>query len=228
MLRFPCSCCGALLTGQLDQADDPDLVCDVCGKGTMVPRIPCVREYCLGVYQTCGGGIGLGADRNTHDVNADWCSPDRHRSFTELGTSSYVALMGQNASALGIAIGRRVTQERQAHRTLDHLAEAAGVSRRMLVNVEQGVANPSVGTLLRISDALGAGLPSLVEPPRSMPMNVTLSGAGATLWTGEHGGRGERHPGRNAEDPLAREGPVRVRRKGGDECRTSVIFVTTR
>ena len=32
---------------------------------------------------------------------------------------------------------------------------AAGVSRRMVVNVEQGAANPSVGTLLRISDALG-------------------------------------------------------------------------
>lgn len=103
----------------------------------------------------------------------------------------YIALMGDNASALAIAIGRRVKQERQAHQwTLDQLAEVAGVSRRMLVSVEQGVANPSVGTLLRVGDALGVGLPSLVEPPRSMPMKVTLSGAGATLWTGEHGGRG--------------------------------------
>ena len=44
--------------------------------------------------------------------------------------------------------------------TLDQLAEAAGVSRRMVVNVEQGTANPSVGTLLRLGEALGVGLPA--------------------------------------------------------------------
>jgi transcriptional regulator with XRE-family HTH domain len=48
---------------------------------------------------------------------------------------------------------------------LDQLAETAGVSRRLVVNVEQGTTNPSVGTLLRISDALGVGLPALVESP---------------------------------------------------------------
>ena len=48
--------------------------------------------------------------------------------------------------------------------TLDQVAEAAGVSRRLVVNIEQGATNPSVGTLLRISDALGVGLPALVEP----------------------------------------------------------------
>jgi hypothetical protein len=49
---------------------------------------------------------------------------------------------------------------------LDDDEEAAGVSRRMVVNLEQGAANPSVGTLLKISDALGVDLPALVEPPR--------------------------------------------------------------
>jgi transcriptional regulator with XRE-family HTH domain len=54
------------------------------------------------------------------------------------------------STALASAIGVRVKHERQARRwTLDRLADAAGVSRRMVVNVEQGVANPSVGTLLR-------------------------------------------------------------------------------
>ncbi len=60
----------------------------------------------------------------------------------------------------------------------------------MVVNVEQGAANPSVGTLLRISDALGVGLPALVEPPRPKPVKVTRSGEGAALWSGESGGRG--------------------------------------
>ena len=74
--------------------------------------------------------------------------------------------------------------------TLDQLAGAAGVSRRMVVNVEQGAANPSVGTLLRISDALGVGLPSLVEQPQPKPVRVTRRGEGAVLWSGESGGRG--------------------------------------
>ncbi|WP_369827925.1 helix-turn-helix domain-containing protein [Cryobacterium sp. M96] len=76
--------------------------------------------------------------------------------------------MEKSAAELATAIGVRVKHERQQRRwTLDQLAEGTGVSRRMLVNIEQGAANPSVGTLLRISGALGVGLPDLVEPPRS-------------------------------------------------------------
>src|SRR3954467_7848573 len=99
--------------------------------------------------------------------------------------------MDQGAAALASAIGVRVRQERQSRRwTLDQLGEAAGVSRRMVVNVEQGTANPSVGTLLRISDALGVGLPTLVEAPEPQDLKVTRSGEGAVLWRGPSGGRG--------------------------------------
>jgi transcriptional regulator with XRE-family HTH domain len=97
----------------------------------------------------------------------------------------------EGTAALALAIGARVKQERLARGwTLDRLAEAAGVSRRMVINVEQGAANPSVGTLLRISDALGVGLPALVEPPQPKPLKITRSGEGAVLWSGEFGGRG--------------------------------------
>ncbi|WP_370443675.1 helix-turn-helix domain-containing protein [Cryobacterium sp. M23] len=103
----------------------------------------------------------------------------------------YRALVEKSAAELATAIGVRVKHERQQRRwTLDQLAEGTGVSRRMLVNIEQGAANPSVGTLLRISGALGVGLPDLVEPPRSKPMKVIRRGKGAVLWTGAHGGRG--------------------------------------
>lgn len=82
-------------------------------------------------------------------------------------------------------------QERQGRRwTLDQLADAASVSRRMVVNVEQGAVNPSVGTLLRLSDALGVGLPALVEPPKPEPLRVVRAGEGAALWTSAAGGRG--------------------------------------
>jgi transcriptional regulator with XRE-family HTH domain len=99
--------------------------------------------------------------------------------------------MDESTATLASAIGVRVRQERQTRRwTLDQLAEAAGVSRRMVVNVEQGATNPSVGTLLRISDALGVGLPALVGPARPKPVKVVRRGEGATLWSGEFGGRG--------------------------------------
>lgn len=99
--------------------------------------------------------------------------------------------MDDVTAQLALAIGTRVRQERQSRRwTLDQLAEAATVSRRMVVNVEQGAANPSVGTLLRISDALGIGLPSLVERPQPRPVKVTRAGEGATLWSGPGGGHG--------------------------------------
>jgi transcriptional regulator with XRE-family HTH domain len=92
---------------------------------------------------------------------------------------------------LALAIGARVKQERVARQwTLDQLAQAAGVSRRMIVNVEQGAVNPSVGTLLRIGDALGVGLPALVEPPARRPVKLTRQGEGALLWSGDGGGRG--------------------------------------
>jgi transcriptional regulator with XRE-family HTH domain len=103
----------------------------------------------------------------------------------------YAALMDDQTAAMASAIGARVRHERQTRGwTLDQLADSAGVSRRAVVNVEQGVANPSVGTLLRISDALGIGLPALVAPPAPKPVTVTRAGDGAALWTGENGGRG--------------------------------------
>jgi transcriptional regulator with XRE-family HTH domain len=99
--------------------------------------------------------------------------------------------MEDGIAALALAIGGRVRRERQARRwTLDQLAEAAGVSRRMLINIEQGAANPSVGTLLRISGALGVGLPALVEGSAGRPVRVTRRGDGAVLWSGPAGGRG--------------------------------------
>lgn len=99
--------------------------------------------------------------------------------------------MDSDTATLAAAIGRRVREERQARDwTLDALAGAAGVSRRVVVNVEQGATNPSIGTLLKLSDALGVGLPTLVESPGGRPARVTRRGEGAVLWRSDAGGRG--------------------------------------
>ena len=75
--------------------------------------------------------------------------------------------------------------------TLDQLAQRSGVSRRMLVNVEQGVTNPSIATLLRLADALGMGLPVLVDTaPGDVDALVTVTRAGEApaMWTSPDGG----------------------------------------
>lgn len=99
--------------------------------------------------------------------------------------------MDGDTAELASVIGARVKHERQSRSwTLEQLAQAAGVSRRMVVSVEQGEVNPSVGTLLRLSAALGVGLPALVEPPQRTPVTVTRCGDGAPLWKGAAGGAG--------------------------------------
>lgn len=95
------------------------------------------------------------------------------------------------ASPLAASIGGRVRAGRLARGwTLDRMAERSGVSRRMLVKVEQGGTNPSVGTLLLLGDALGIGLPALVAERDGVPAAVVRAGHGATLWTSPAGGSG--------------------------------------
>ncbi|GAA3005635.1 XRE family transcriptional regulator [Streptosporangium longisporum] len=62
------------------------------------------------------------------------------------------------------AVANNVRAQR-AHRqmTLDELAARSGVSRGMLVQVEQARTNPSISTLTRIADALGVTVARMVE-----------------------------------------------------------------
>jgi transcriptional regulator with XRE-family HTH domain len=112
-----------------------------------------------------------------------------------------VGMEDANAVALGALIGERVRTERLRRSwTLDQLAGRSGVSRRMLINIEQGSANPSIATLLRLSDALGVGLPTLVRPPADSPIRVLRHGERAPLWTSPSGGRAVLAAGTEAPD----------------------------
>ena len=95
------------------------------------------------------------------------------------------------AAAISRTIGRRVRATRtELGWTLDQLAARSGVSRRMLINVEQGVTNPSIATLLRLSDALGIGLPALVDTADDGAESVVVhrDGEVAPMWTSDAGG----------------------------------------
>lgn len=88
------------------------------------------------------------------------------------------------------SIGARVRQGRTERGwTLDELAGRSGVSRRQLINIEHGEGNPSIATLLRLADALGIGLPALVEVERSEVSIITPAGQAPVPWTGQHGGQ---------------------------------------
>jgi transcriptional regulator with XRE-family HTH domain len=87
-------------------------------------------------------------------------------------------------------IGARVREHRTGRGwTLDELARRSGVSRRQLSNIERGDGNPSIATLLRLSDALGIGLPVLVDVERPTASTITPAGQAPVLWTGPHGGQ---------------------------------------
>ena len=98
--------------------------------------------------------------------------------------------MTVEAIAVNEVIGQRVRQHRTARGwTLDELADRSSVSRRMLINIEHGEGNPSIATLLRISNALGVGLPILVDVERPHALTVTEAGRAPVLWRGPRGGQ---------------------------------------
>lgn len=96
---------------------------------------------------------------------------------------------GDHASLPSLIGGRVRGVRTERGWTLDELAERSRVSRRMVVNVEQGSTNASIATLLRLSSALGVSLASLVDMPDSIAFAVRRKGDHAALWQGEYGGQ---------------------------------------
>lgn len=90
---------------------------------------------------------------------------------------------------LTAAIANNVRAQR-AHRgmTLDELALRSGVSRGMLIQIEQGRTNPSINTLNRIADALGVSVGRLVEVSDTPVVRVVHESDVVTMWRGDRGG----------------------------------------
>ena len=73
--------------------------------------------------------------------------------------------------------------------SLDALAARANVSKGALVALEGARGNPNLTTLVRLSDALGRSVSSLMEDAREEPPVVVADAAEiAPLWTGPAGG----------------------------------------
>ncbi|HEV2374855.1 MAG TPA: XRE family transcriptional regulator [Streptosporangiaceae bacterium] len=71
--------------------------------------------------------------------------------------------------------------------SLDQLAARSGVSKGVLVGVEQARSNPNLGTLARIGDAFGVPVTQLIDTTTEPEVRITTP---RTLWQGPHGGTG--------------------------------------
>jgi transcriptional regulator with XRE-family HTH domain len=74
--------------------------------------------------------------------------------------------------------------------SLDQLASRSGVSKGVLVALEQGRSNPNLATLARISDAFGVPVTRLVEISDEPAVRVGGPDAARVLWQGPAGGTG--------------------------------------
>lgn len=78
----------------------------------------------------------------------------------------------------------RNVKRRRAERgfTLDALAARAGVSRGMLIQIEQARTNPSIGTVVKIGDALGVSVTTLLDYERGPQVRIVPADQAVRLW----------------------------------------------
>jgi DNA-binding XRE family transcriptional regulator len=72
--------------------------------------------------------------------------------------------------------------------TLNELAARSGISRRLIVQMEQAQANPSIGTLLRLADAFEVTLSELLPEQPAATVGVRPASETLQLWDGPRGG----------------------------------------
>jgi len=86
----------------------------------------------------------------------------------------------------------RILQSLRAERgwSLDQLAARSGVSKGVLVALEQGRSNPNLATLARIGDAFGVPVTRLVDVSDEPVVRITGPEQARVLWRGEAGGTG--------------------------------------
>ncbi len=102
--------------------------------------------------------------------------------------------------------------------TLDALAARAGVSRGMLIQIEQARTNPSLGTVVKIGDALGISITTLLDYEQGPKVRIIPPEQVVRLWHTDagsyspvsythHGGDRPRHGGRADADRRGRGVP---------------------
>lgn len=88
-----------------------------------------------------------------------------------------------------LALARAVRARRQAlGLSLDELSARAAVSKGAIVSLENGEANPTFGTIVRVADALQTPVSALFEVAEATPVRVISPETQPCLWRGPQGG----------------------------------------
>jgi DNA-binding XRE family transcriptional regulator len=98
-------------------------------------------------------------------------------------------------------LGGQVRKRRKsAGLTVQELADAAGLSRRMVTQIELGQANPSLVTVDKLAHALDTDFASLTRDSPAEPLAVHEPGESPGVWSSAAGSRatlvvaGQQHP----------------------------------
>ncbi len=86
--------------------------------------------------------------------------------------------------------------------TLDTLAARAGVSRGMLIQIEQARTNPSLGTVIKIADALGVSITTLLDYEQAPRVRIVPADQAVRLWHTDAGSYNRLLAGVEAPGPL--------------------------
>jgi transcriptional regulator with XRE-family HTH domain len=71
--------------------------------------------------------------------------------------------------------------------TLDSLAGRSGVSRGMIIQIEQARTNPSVGTTVKLADALGISITTLLDYEHGPEVQLVPPHRAVRMWTTKRG-----------------------------------------
>lgn len=86
--------------------------------------------------------------------------------------------------------------------TLDALAARAGVSRGMIIQIEQARTNPSVGITVKLADALGVSITTLLDHEQGSHVRLVPPEQAVRLWSTEAGSSSTLLVGTEARGPF--------------------------
>ncbi|MFJ8886633.1 helix-turn-helix domain-containing protein [Streptomyces sp. NPDC102402] len=86
--------------------------------------------------------------------------------------------------------------------TLDALAARAGVSRGMIIQIEQARTNPSVGTTVKLADALGVSITTLLDYEQGTQVRLVPANQAVRMWSTDAGSHTTLLVGAEARGPI--------------------------
>jgi len=110
---------------------------------------------------------------------------------------------GADVASVNQAVSDSIKNWRKSQKlSLDELSRRAGVSKGMLVEIEKGVANPSIAILCKVAAALGVSVADIVNVSHAPDAWLIETSDMPVLWQGEQGGSAKMLAGTRGPDMI--------------------------